>query len=211
MDNLDVFAVLTARGTNIRVNRAFKLAHNARWFQPAVGGVEEQPTISSREPTPPVDDDDEKDADRLVLTFSGLMQLGGLGEGIRAGTDRTLSHILLGRRGTPGVSSHQYSIVIDDELRIWLRDRYSSYGTSVAYSGQDLGNKRVNESWLLASKPSKPNRFGRVAIGSGDLAIEIEFPNHGGQDPQYLANLRALVDKEKEDEGLGMHRLSLAS
>lgn len=89
MDDRDIFAVLTAQDSKNKASSAFKLAHNARWFRPAVGGVAEQATIGSREPTPAVASQQEGEndggngaVDRLVLTFSGLMQLENLGVGI---------------------------------------------------------------------------------------------------------------------------------
>lgn len=111
-----VFAVITANDSKNKAISAFKLARNAIWFQPAVGGVAEKATIGSREPTPGMEA--EVDEDRLVLTFSELMQLEGLGDGIQAGTSTATSHILLGHRGTSSISARQYSIVVDDKLCI---------------------------------------------------------------------------------------------
>jgi hypothetical protein len=96
MDDPNVFAVLTAHDTRNKATTAFKLVHNAKWFRPAVGGVAEQATISSREPTPAVDAQAEGvhssgAVDRLVLTFSELMKLDGLGEGIQTGTSTATS------------------------------------------------------------------------------------------------------------------------
>lgn len=217
MYDYDVFAVLTAQDSKNRASSAFKLAHNARWFRPAVGGVAEKATIDSREPTPAIDTQAEEDeggagaVNRLVLTFSELMQLEGLGDGIQAGTSTATSHILLGHRGTPGISNRQYNIVVDDEMRIWLHDRCSTHGTAVAYNEQNAKETRMNETWLLAYRPSTRNCFGRITINSGGLIIGIEFPNHEGQDAQYLENLRALVKKAKEDEVPGVQGLGLDS
>lgn len=51
-----------------------------------------------------------------------------LGKGIQAGRNTASSHILLDHRDTRGVSAHQYSIVIDDDMRIRLHDHYSTLG-----------------------------------------------------------------------------------
>lgn len=203
-----VFAVLTAQDARNRAISAFKLAHNARWFRPAVGGITEKATIGSREPTPGMDADVE---DRLVLTFSELMQLEGFGDGIQMGTSTATSHILLGHRGTSSISARQYNIVVDDEMYIRLHDRYSTHGTAVAYDGKHGNEIRQNETWTLAYEPGSGNSLGRIAIHSGKLIVGIEFPNHGRRETQYLENLRALVKKMKKDEGLGINRLDLHS
>lgn len=111
--------------------------------------------------------------DRLVLTFSQLMQLEGLEDGIQAGTSTATSHILLGHRGIPGISGRQYSIVIDEEMRNWLQDRYSMYGTSVAYNEQNAKEMLLNDTWLLAYGPGRRDRFGRITIHSSGLIISI--------------------------------------
>jgi hypothetical protein len=171
-----VFAVLTAQDSKNRASTAFRLAHNARWFRPAVGGVAEKATIDSREPTPAVDAQAEDEGsggavDRLILTFSELMQLEGLGDGIQAGTSTARSHILLGHRGTPGISGRQYRIVVDDGMCIWLHDHHSTHGTAVAYKEQNEKEMRRNETWMLAYTPGTRNHFGRITIHSGGLII----------------------------------------
>lgn len=55
MYDYDVFAVMTAQDSKDRASSAFRLAHNARWFLPAAGGVAETATIDSQEPTPAID------------------------------------------------------------------------------------------------------------------------------------------------------------
>ncbi|KAI0407327.1 hypothetical protein F4802DRAFT_555044 [Xylaria palmicola] len=212
-----VFAVLTAQDSNNRASSAFKLAHNAKWFQPAVGGVAESATISSREPTPAfaAEADEVQDrnngVDRLVLLFSELIQLDGLRDGIQAGTNTATSHILLGHRGTRGISARHYNITVDDEMRIWLHDHYSKHGTAVEYDDQNGNEIRLNETWLLAYGPGTRNRLGRIKINSSGLRIEIEFPNHEGRDARYLENLRALLKKIKDDEDPGIKGLGLYS
>ncbi|KAI1117001.1 kinase-like protein [Nemania sp. NC0429] len=116
------------------------------------------------------------------------------------GTSTATPHILLGHRGTGSISARQYSILVDDEMRIGLDDRYSRHGTAVAYSEDDQ-EIRQNDRWVL----------GVIAIQLGTLRIGIEFPNHDGRDTQYLENLRALIKKIKMDEGLNITALGLHS
>ena len=54
MDNPNVFAVLTLRDGKNRAMTAFRLPENANRFQSTTGGIAEEPTINSREPTPSV-------------------------------------------------------------------------------------------------------------------------------------------------------------
>ena len=137
MYNHNVFAVLTACDQKNKASSAFKLPLNSRWFREAMGGVAQEPTLDSREATPAEDsqsDDNEPSAvNRLVVTFSELIK--NPLNAIQAGTNLTLSHILLGHRGTKGISARQYNIVVDDDLWIWLHDYYSAHGTTVSHNG----------------------------------------------------------------------------
>lgn len=70
--------------------------------------------------------------ERLVVTFSGLLDSIKDGDmGLQFGTSPTSSHILLGHRGTPGISGKQYRITIHASLCIWLYDDHSTHGTAV--------------------------------------------------------------------------------
>lgn len=206
----NVFAVLTTHDRKNKTSSAFKLPQNSRWFHKATGGVAEVPTIDNREPTPANDSqsEDEKPTavDRLVVTFDELLK--NTRNSIQFGTNPSSSDILLGHRGTKGISATQYKITVSDDLRIWLHDYYSTHGTAVGYSGQNQDEVRKKETWILAFKPGTRNRFGDISVHSGGLIFKIEFPNHAGGDPRYLENLRVFVNKDKADvpavEGLGL-------
>jgi len=113
----DVFAVITAHDQKNKAGSALELEHNSRWFCKATGGVAFKPTMDSRETTPAEDSqsDDEKEeeiasiVDRLVVSFSKLLALDNLKNGLQLGTNPILSHILLGHRGTKGISGRQAS------------------------------------------------------------------------------------------------------
>ena len=108
----DVFAVFTNKASS-----AFELEHNLRWFRKATGGVAVAPTINSRETTPAEDsqsDDDDNNVkeedsavDRLVVTFDQLLALDNPHNGLQLGTNPLVSHVLLGYRGTKGISGKQ--------------------------------------------------------------------------------------------------------
>ena len=145
----NVFAVLTAFDQRNMANSALRLAHNSQWFHKAEGGVAEEPTINSREATPAVGDDAQSEkfnenrnknsrpgaVDRLVVTFDGLLEK--LHNGVQLGTNPNLSHILLGHRGTKGISARQCNIAVDDNLWIWLHDYYSTHVTAVGHDHQN--------------------------------------------------------------------------
>ena len=110
----NVFAVLTAHDQKNKAGSAFELKHNSRWFCKATGGVALKPTIDSRETTPAEDsrsdNDDEVSAiNRLVLPFDKLLSLDNLQNGLQLGTNTASSHVLLGHRGTKGISGKQVS------------------------------------------------------------------------------------------------------
>ena len=112
----NVFAVLTTHDQKNKAASAFELEHNSRWFCKATGGVAVEPTINNRETTPAEDpqsdDDDDEEAsavDRLVVAFDKLLALDNLQNGLQLGTNPASSHVLLGHRGTKGISGKQVS------------------------------------------------------------------------------------------------------
>ena len=117
MYSSDVFAVITAYDQKNKASSALELEHNSRWFCKATGGVALKPTIDSREITPAENSqsDDEKEEEipsnvnRLVVSFSKLLALNNVQNGLQLGTNLISSHVLLGHRGTRGISSRQVS------------------------------------------------------------------------------------------------------
>lgn len=197
----NVFVVLTACDGKNKANSAFKLRENSTWFRPSVGGVAIQPTINSREATPAEDegpDEGRGSMDRLVVTFNELLGNKNLENGLQLGTNPVSSHILLGHRGTKGVSARQCNITVDDNLCIWLHDYHSAHGSAVAHNGQNQYEVRKSETWILAFEPGKKNIFKVITIHVGRLTVEIKFVNHALAEPQYVKNLKAFAKKCKE-------------
>lgn len=206
-----VFLVLTACDHKNKASSALKLPENSRWFCKAVGGVADKPTINSRQATPAEDPQSEDEGasalDRLILTFDELLEYKSLQNGVQLGTNPSSSHILLGHRGTRGISAKQCNITVDDDLCVWLHDYHSAHGTAVGYNGQNQKKVRKRETWILAYRPGTWNRFEEITIHSGGLAVKVEFPNHTTAQPQYLKNLQAFIKKSKQDlavDGLGL-------
>lgn len=197
MDDQNVFAILTAKDSKNKASSAFKLPHNSKWFCKAVEGiVAEESIIGSREATPAGDEDAQTDEeDRLVITFN---EVESPVNGIQLGTSRIFSHILLGRRGTRGISAKQCNITVDNNFRIWLHDYYSSHGTAVEYNGQNHQEVRTKETWILAYQAGTPNQLGDIRIHLSGLIVKVEFPNHEKAHPRYLEYLSAFIKRCKK-------------
>lgn len=197
----DVFAVLVPCDKKNKARTAFRLKHNERRFVKATApGVAEQAIVGSRDPTPAPqspgkedDDDDDTGAaanasfDRIVLRFSNPPK--NTQEGFQLGTDPARSDVLLGSRGTKGISGRQCNIATDDNDWIWLHDYHSTYGTAVGYDDEKKDEVRTNDTWILSYGPGDPKRWEDVTVYAGGLAFKIEFPNHEAARPQYITHL----------------------
>ncbi|KJZ70486.1 hypothetical protein HIM_10115 [Hirsutella minnesotensis 3608] len=164
---------------NYRKEEAVYIHNGSREVTPASGDTESE-------------DDEPNAADRLVVTFD---KLGHCPNGLQFGTRPSTSHILLGHRGTKGISARQYNIVADSDLRIWLHDYSSSHGTAVGYDGQNQEETRKKEKWILAFSPGTKNYCPEISIHSGGLAIIVEFPNHEAARPQYVESLKTFFNQ----------------
>ena len=77
MDDPNVFAFLIPCDNKNRARTAFCLPENVNRFYKATGGIAEEPTINSREPTPALlsvskekGEGDQNATDRIILTFN---------------------------------------------------------------------------------------------------------------------------------------------
>ncbi|KAK5713945.1 hypothetical protein LTR15_010851 [Elasticomyces elasticus] len=195
----DVFAVITAFDRWRLADSALRLEHNSRWFVKATKSIVLLPMLNSRETTPADDTPlcDEVLPDRLIVTFSELCALNGLEKGLQLSTSLNLSHILLGHRGTKGISGRQCNITVDDAHRIWLHDYDSEFGTAVEHNDQNGHEVRKKETWLLRFPCGAQDRFSFTTIRFRHFAIRIDFPNHDEQNPRYVQKLQEFVDKIK--------------
>jgi serine/threonine protein kinase len=199
MCDQNVFAVLIPCDKKNLARDAFRLEHNADWYRKAAGGIAEEPTIDSREPTPapqPSFNTNYDSADRILLTFDKKPK--DPGSGWQFGTDQ-FSDVLLGHRGTIGISGRHFTITIDEDFCVWLRDD-SRHGTAVGYDGKAKSEVRKQDTWILSFKPWTHRRWNDVTIyvpNANGLAFKIEFPNHEAGQPEYLANLRAFFQESR--------------
>lgn len=203
----DIFFYLTAYDARNEASTAFKLAHNALWFQDS----EDWPTIGSREPTPAADIEPtgRDTVAKLVIRFTHLFErldaydLPPTEGGIQFGTDPAFCQILLGRRGRPGISGKHFIISIDDHLRIFLDDNPSTHGTAVGGDGQNEDDFRVAGQWMLLDAPGSRDLHSRLTLHAGRLGVRIHFPNHEEPSERYMQALRRLSQECKPEREQG--------
>ena len=222
MNDANVFAVLIPHDEKGFARDAFRLDHNAGLYHRSSQSILTEPSLLSREPTPafsisePGDNDNNHDTDRLILTFDGRPK--DPLRGWQFGTNPQTSDILLGHRGTPGVSARHFCIGIDKDSRVVLRDT-SSFGTSVGYDGQAQYEVRRNFTWILSVEPESSVPLGQIVVyvpGTSKFALKIQFPNHRRREPDYLSNLHDFIKTAKAalppvtDLGLGSNTTTAA-
>ena len=202
MDDPNVFVVLIPCDEKNRARTAFRLPENMNRFYKATGGVAEEPTIDSREPTPaplpPSEENGERDqnaTDCIILTFNKPPK--DPLKGWQLGTNEVLCDVLLGHRGTRGISGRQYNINADKRGWIFLHDYHSSHGTAVSYDNQKQDEVRKKETWILSRGPGTESEWEDVTIHAGGMAIKIEFPNQRAGPPEYVENLRAFFERSQ--------------
>lgn len=195
MYGYNIFAVLTPCDEEDKARTAFALEENATWFHSAPGGIAEEPAIDSRAPTPapptPGDGGDGATTCSIILTLDKPLK--NPLNGFQFGTN-THCDVLLGHRGTRGVSGHHAKMTIDDCLRVWLHD-HSTYGTAVGYNHQAENEIRTKDTWILAYEPGVCPPWNDVRVYIAGLAFKVDFPNHTAGHPQYVENLRAFVER----------------
>ncbi|MCJ1255217.1 hypothetical protein MMC24_003033 [Lignoscripta atroalba] len=196
----EVFAVLTPCDQCNLARKAFRLKENVNWYSGAAEGAAEEPTIGSRDPTPAPQSSSEGkfySADRLLLTLNEKPK--NPLKGWQFGTDLFSSDVLLGYRGTRGVSGRHFRITITEDLWVELHDD-STYGTAVSYDGRAKNKARIKNTWTLSCGPRQRRQFKDVTIYVPDadgLAFKIEFPNHEAGGTGYLAHLRTFLEESK--------------
>ncbi|KAL9615897.1 MAG: hypothetical protein Q9160_009170 [Pyrenula sp. 1 TL-2023] len=200
MSDPGVFAVLIPCDQKSLARDAFALKANANFYQRASHAIAEEPTITSRESTPALDLPHEGSYDlfdHILLTFKHKPK--DPREGWQFRTNPLSSNVLLGHRGSRGISGRHFRVVITEQFSIELYDT-SRLGTAVSYDNLGKDKVRKNEKWLLSYEPGKQRRWREVIVYVPDktgLAFKIEFPNHQSTHPEYLANLHAFCEESK--------------
>ncbi|KAK0247728.1 hypothetical protein LTS09_017151 [Friedmanniomyces endolithicus] len=190
----DIFFRLTPDARPENARKIFGLQHNAYWPQTSATDIVTKPIIGSRESTPAVVL--ENHSGHLALTFSDLFalvkdgKLPSLKDGIRFGTDPNHCHVLLGYRGTPGISGQHYTISVNQDLSVWLCDYSYKHGTAAMCNKQSGGQLRRNERWILANPVGHAGPYSQIVIQAGRVYLSVDLPNHASADSKYRENLQ---------------------
>lgn len=153
MCDQSVFAVLIPYDQKSRARGAFRLRENAHCYHKSTESIADEPTISSREPTPALQSPSQANyeyTDRIVLTFKQKPK--DPLRGWQFGTNPHSSDVLLGYRGTKGISGRHFCITITERFRVELQED-SAHGTAVGYNGQAEDEVRKKTTWLLSFEP----------------------------------------------------------
>ncbi|KAL8769043.1 MAG: hypothetical protein Q9209_004829 [Squamulea sp. 1 TL-2023] len=191
-----LFAVLTAKSNSAR--EAFGLTENMHCYRKTIEGIAQEPMINSREPTPapqPSPNANHESGDRIILRLDDMLKDPKIGW--QFGTNPRVGDVLLGHRGTGGISSRQFYITITENFRVELHDE-SRYGTVISHDGQAKDVVLRNDKRLLTYEPGAREQWKEIIVFVPDdtgLAFQIEFPNHRQRGCEYWKNLRAFVEE----------------
>ncbi|KAI9884408.1 MAG: hypothetical protein M1823_003818 [Watsoniomyces obsoletus] len=195
MADSNIFAVLTACDKSNLARDAFGLPENEHRYRYRKGPeiIAQEPLIDSREatPAPQVEETEggSEYGDCILLRFND--DLKDPQKGWQFGTNPRVSDVLLGHRGTHGISGHHFHITITEQLRIELHDD-SRYGTVVMHEGQGTNMILKADKRLLGFEPEAQERWNEILVYVPDkdgLAFRIEFPNHQEGGRNYRENL----------------------
>lgn len=174
LDPNNMFAILTPWDRLNLAREAFNLpAKSSYYFSAAEVGITKEPIIGSRQATPATKVDDPL-TDCILLQFDRKEW--------HFGTNRHLSDVRLGCRGSKGISGDHFIIKVNPQLRVEVHDN-STHGTAVGYNGQEKPHIFKNDRRLLSFEPGATQPWSEVIIyvpGPGPkwLAFRIEFPWH---------------------------------
>lgn len=194
----NLFAVLVPCDEKNFASDAFGLPENAHCYHKAAEGIVViEPTMSSREPTPApqIGPALQSSSDvRILLRLDKSPKKPKVGW--QFGTDPQTCDVLLGHRGTRGISSRHFRIAITEQLRVELHDN-SRYGTVVHYDGQ---LRKVLDKQLLFFEPGVQTPWNAIMVSVPDedgLVFKIGFPSHPIGGSEYLENIRAHLEQCK--------------
>ena len=206
MENPDLICTLIPDDSEKRTERVFCHEHNEdRCLKPSL--ETEDPSISSREPTPapqpPHRDDSICKYDfayRLQLTFKKKPK--DPTKGFAFGTNRQICDVLLRQRGVSFISGLHFCItfdIIDEKICLILRDS-STHGTAVSYDGQAEKETRHHFTWILDLKKDKgeghnENRGRELNVLVQGLRFKIVLASHKTCWAEYCNNLESFLDE----------------
>ncbi|KAK3174021.1 hypothetical protein OEA41_001265 [Lepraria neglecta] len=193
-----LFAVLTAYDKSNLAREAFGLSENVYCYCKTTEGIAHEAIIDSREPTPAPQSPPNanyESGDRILLRLDDPLK--DPKTGWQFGTNPRVCDVLLGHRGTGGISSRQFYITITEQFRVELHDE-SRYGTVISHNGQAKDTVLKNDKRLLSFEPGAHQQWKEIIVYVPDdkgLAFKIEFPKHSEGGHEYWKNLRAFVEE----------------
>ena len=159
MSDPNLFAVLTPCDENAK--QAFNLSENIHYYRKASQRIVEKPTISSRESTPASIPASHQPDNCILLYFDKLPK--DPKTGWQFGTNPRTSDVLLGHRGSLGVSGCHFHITVTEQLRMELHD-ISKHGMIVTYNGQAIDVVVNRDKRLLFFEPETETPWGEIII-----------------------------------------------
>ena len=196
MEDPNLIATLIPTDITKQAENAFCLEHNSNRYLPPVGGI-----ISSRESTPALSveqEDDKAEHDKTQLDFSSTHRIQltfsqpplNSANGFSFGTNPRTCDVLLGYRGTVGISGLHFCITFNEDKRIILKDS-SKCGTAVSYDGQVKDEVRHHFTWLLDLQKQDGSQWDiEVHVpGRDELAFKVELASHSTCEPEYDENV----------------------
>ncbi|KAL8648858.1 MAG: hypothetical protein Q9210_004744 [Variospora velana] len=206
-----LFAVLTPYDRSNLAREAFGLSENVHYYRKTTEGIAQEPIISSREPTParqPFPNANYESGNGILLRLDDPLK--DPKAGWQFGTNPRVSDVLLGHRGTGGISGRQFYITVTEHFHVELHDE-SRYGTVISHNGQAKDVVLKNDKRLLSFEPGAGEQWDEIKVFVPDdegLAFQINFPNHRKGGREYWKNLRAFNEECKTGlpavSGLGL-------
>ncbi len=194
MEDPDLIATLIPTDPTKFAENAFLLPHNCTRYLAPTMGIGERPTISSREPTPTLDESNE-DGCEYDSTHCIQLRFGDKpidpASGYAFGTDPKRCDVLLSYRGVvKGISGHHFNITFDEQGHLILKD-LSTHGTAVSYDGQARDEVQRRFTWRLDLEMEwdvevhVPNKSG--------LAFKVKLASHHTCQAEYHARINKFL------------------
>lgn len=195
MEDPNLIATLLPREDNEVTRVAFGLPHNLRWCLQPTTRIVSNPTISSRDTTPPPSvSQPPTNLPSFQLTFSKEPKVPR--EGYSFGTNPQADVLLGEKDGNHSISHRHFCITFDHRRRLILRDS-SRWGTAVSYGVTGKAEVRKNFIWILDLYKDDSEISKVVAVHIDKLKFNILLPNHAGCQSEYDDNVDVFRGKDR--------------
>lgn len=194
MGGPDLVATLIPIDPKRLAETAFLLPHNEILRQAPAEGIAECSAISNlvHPPTPGAgrNDSDYSLTPRIRLSFEKLKDPT---RGFVFGTNPRACDVLLGYRGTEGISDIHFCISFNEQGQVLLRDS-STWGMAVTYDGQGIKEVRHHFTWILNLYKNEKWNIEVHIPRKGRLAFKVELASQYACTKSCKENLKGLLD-----------------